>query len=130
MAKRKDNKSKRPDTVVSRPEPVKRPDSVRRSEPSLSSRRTFDVARANDVLRAELPQLIYQGRPERKRPARIEATEPVLVRPPAPAKPRSVDKPQERQQLAMTEKKADCHERPKKTSGDGSSRRWTGRWCK
>jgi hypothetical protein len=117
------NKDRKTDVSPLRSVPLQA--APRPRSPSGVGRDTLRVARAQRILAAELPRVIYQGRPERSRPS-PDRTPPLsdvsrldlAKRPSPPPRDRVEDRPNLRDKL-------DCNKRPadsRKSGGSGASR--------
>lgn len=99
-----------------------------RREPSAPSRSTFRVARANDLLAATLPHVVYQGRDAvkvspRKVAARLDNPAARVDIKPMPEKA----EPRKRLDLKPLESET-CKSRPRRSHGSGGSRAFVP-WC-
>lgn len=92
-------------------------------------RDTMRVARANRVLAESLPNVVLST-PKPTRPRLTIEAETISPGRREAVSPRRVEKPERRDPPSpKLEKLAECHPRPKKTKGNGGSRKFAGRYC-
>ena len=95
-----------------------------------SSRNTFRVARANRLLAETLPNVVLSKRPERSRLDLTPLGVPDAAQGGQRVAKRTGKLPERDKPKSLTlDKVATCHERPSDTRGNGTGRKFAGRYC-